>query len=398
MISTQPIRNSPASPDQQLASAVRDCNTPLVCVALAGGADPNYRECGRPMMVLAAELGSIKLLRRLLDLGGASVHQADDRGFTPLHMASECGHCQAVRLLLQHGARVAAQDNKGWTPLHYATYKGHRRATELLLLAGASPNPRDINGRTPLFWGPIVHDDLKLARILFSHGADVEAIDARGNTPLHYAAQMGRTGIIDTFLRHGANIHAFDKNGYTALHYAAQLHEPRTATMLLKNGADFRMIDRHGNTPLHLAALFDRPNVVLVFLAVGADPMAQNKSGQSPLDLAVGPRRGIGGEGAVAMLRRNPKIPSLTICRLLRNTVRRAIWVQGSNALVSELLDRGVSPASLNAQDFQIMLAHAANHNRANGTTGIPQKILEVARMLANRGCRIPPHLTCELL
>jgi ankyrin repeat protein len=157
-------------------------------------------------------------------------------------------------------------------------------------------------------------------------------------------------------------------------------------------------MDRHGNTPLHLAAPFDQPNVVQVFMAVGADPMAQNKRGQSPLDLAVGPRRGIGGGGAVAMLRQIPKIPSLTLCRLLRNTVRRAIWVQGSNALVSELLDRGVSPASLNAQDFQLMLAHAAEFNKANRTTGIPQQTLQVLRLLANRGCRIPPHLTCELL
>ncbi len=182
------------------------------------------------------------------------------------------------------------------------------------------------------------------------------------------------------------------------LHYAAQSHDLSTVTLLLNYGADFRIVDRHGNTPLHLVAPFDQTNVVQLFLAVGADPMAQNKSGQSPLDLAVGPRRGIGGEGAVAMLRRSPKVPSFTICRLLRNAVRRAAWVQGSNELVSELLHRGVSPVSLCAQDFHLMLAHTANYNRANGKTGIPQKILEVARMLANHGCLIPPDLTCELL
>jgi len=397
MTGTPPTAESSTSPDHRLASAVRACNTPLVCVALADGADPNYRECGRPMTVLAAELGSIKLLRRLLDRG-ASVHRADDRGFTPLHMASECGHCRAVRLLLSRGSRTGAQDNHGWTPLHYAAFKGHRRAAELLLLAGADSNLPDINGRTPLFWGPIVHDDLKLARSLFSHGADVRISDANGTTPLHNAARMGRPRIISMFIRYGANVHAADWNGRTALHEAAQLHDPRTATLLLKKGADFRLLDRHGNTPLHLAVPINQPAVVKVLLDAGADPMAQNKHGLSPLELTVGPRRGDSGSAAVAILRRCPNVPSLAICRLLRNTVRRAVWVQSSNELISELLHRGVSPASLGVQDFQLMLAHAANFNKENGTTGIPPKILEVARMLANHGCLIPPDLICELL
>jgi ankyrin repeat protein len=268
----------------------------------------------------------------------------------------------------------------------------------LVLRASADPNLTDTQGMTPLHLGSNLHDDVNMTRSLISHGADVAARDAQGRSPLHYAARQGLTRIVHALLKRGAKVHALDRDGRTALHCAAQSYDPSTLTLLLRYGADFRIMDRHGNTPLHLAAPFDQPNVVQVFMAVGADPMAQNKRGQSPLDLAVGPRRGIGGVGAVAMLRHSPKIPFLTNFRLLRNTVRRAIWVPGSNALVFELLDRGVSPVSLNAQDFQLMLAHAAEFNKANGTTGIPAQTLEVVRLLASRGCRIPPFLTWELL
>jgi len=391
------IRNSSASPNQQLASAVEDFSAKRVRAALASGANPNCQRRGTPLTTIAAGWRRSKVLRTLLE-HGANPHRRGNQGFTALHMACQCGHYQAVRLLIQHGAPLDAQDVIGWTPLHSAIYKDRFRAAALLLRAGADPNLTDTQGMTPLHLGSNLHDDVNMTRSLISHGADVAARDAQGRSPLHYAARQGLTRIVHALLKRGANVHALDRDGRTALHYAAQSYDPSTITLLLRYGADFRIMDRHGNTPLHLAAPFDQPNVVQVFLAVGADPMAQNKRGQSPLDLAVGPRRGIGGVGAVAMLQRSPKIPSLTLCRLLRNTVRRAIWVQGSNALVSELLDRGVSPVSLGAQDFQLMLAHTADFNKANRTTGIPQQILQLVRLLASRGCRIPPHLTCELL
>lgn len=391
------IENSPDSPNQQLASAVKYCNAKEVRAVLASGADPNCRKRGTPVTTIAAGRNQSNVLRTLLE-HGANPHLCDDQGSTSLHMACRCGHNQAVRLLVEHGAPLDAQDVMGWTPLHSAINKDHFRAAALLLRAGADPNLADTQGMTPLHFWSKTHDDVNMTRSLISHGADVAARDAQGRSPLHYAARQGLFWCVHTLLEHGANVHALDRDGRTALHYAAQSRDQSTVTLLLSYGADFRIMDRHGNTPLHLVAPFDQTNVVQLFLAVGADPMAQNKSGQSPLDLAVGPRRGIGGGGAVAMLRRSPKIPSLTIFRLLRNTVRRAIWVQGSNELVSELLDRGVSPVSLNAQDFQLMLAHAAEFNKANGTTGIPAQTLEVVRLLESRGCRIPPFLTWELL
>jgi ankyrin repeat protein len=39
---------------------------------------------------------------------------------TPLHMTSEEGHVDAVRVLLDHGAHVNSQDDVNWVPLHYA--------------------------------------------------------------------------------------------------------------------------------------------------------------------------------------------------------------------------------------------------------------------------------------
>jgi len=394
MNSNDVVRNSSLSANEKLALAVH-CDSPArVKAALVSGADPDYCEKGTPMIIFACNSRGLMVLRTLLAYGG-NPHQGDNRGFSAMHMVSQCGHWRAIQLLLQQGVSARVQDKNSWTPLHYATFMGHRRAAHQLLLAGADPNSADLNGRTPMYWGPIIHDDVKMARMLVRYGATVRTTDRLGKTPLHYAAQQAQTSIVERFISYGANLHARDQDGYTALHYAAQLYAPNTVILLLQNGADFRAPDRHGNTPLHLAA---RPYVVEALLQAGADPLAQNKCGQSPLDLAIGPRRGVAGWAAVAMLRHSPKVSPMTLCRLLRNTVRRAIWIRASNELVSELLHRGVSPASLGAQDFQLMLAHVARYNQANQTTGIPPRILQMVRILANQGLLIPSDLTSELL
>jgi ankyrin repeat protein len=105
--------------------------------------------------------------------------------------------------------------------------------------------------------GSNLHDDVKMTRILISHGADVGA-RAQGKIPLHHAARRGQTRNVDTLVKHGANVRALDRDGRTPLHYAAQSYEQSTVTRLLRHGADFRIMDRHGNTPLHTAFRLDQ--------------------------------------------------------------------------------------------------------------------------------------------
>ena len=118
-------------------------------------------------------------------------------------------------------------------------------------------------------------------------GADLNARDVDGWTPLHKAATSSETpAVIKTLLNAGADLNARDEIGRTPLHMAAFSKTPAVVKVLLDAGADLNARAEDGWTPLHFAAAFSKtPAVVKVLLDAGADPNARTKYGRTALDL-----------------------------------------------------------------------------------------------------------------
>lgn len=90
--------------------------------------------------------------------------------------------------------------------------------------------------------------------ILISMGADVNARDKGGGTPLHAAAGLGEKDIIEILLANGADIHARNEFGSTPLHNAALNGRHNGAIqLLLDNGADINAKSIDGETPIQSA-------------------------------------------------------------------------------------------------------------------------------------------------
>ena len=82
---------------------------------------------------------------------------------TSIYEAAEKGKIREVKLYLAAGTDVNAKDNNdGWIPLHYAAYNGRKEIAELLISQGADMNANDVGGRTPL--------DLAIQSISFPKG------------------------------------------------------------------------------------------------------------------------------------------------------------------------------------------------------------------------------------
>lgn len=88
---------------------------------------------------------------------------------------------------------------------------------------------------------------------LMRDGADINAKNTFGETPLHWAVCDGNTAIATLLIEKGANINAKNTFGDTPLHKAAYYRRPAIATLLIEKGANINTKNTVGNTPLHRA-------------------------------------------------------------------------------------------------------------------------------------------------
>ena len=229
---------------------------------------------------------------------GADVNARNKDQATPLHLASYHSKLRTMQVLFDHGAEAEAQNADGQTPLHLAS---HPDVVQLLLERGVDVNARDNDQATPLLWASYESKG-QIVLPLLGHGADAEAQNADGQTPLH---RVSRSGIARIFVKHGGDINARDKNQATPLHLASYHGHGTVAEVLLEHGAQANAEDIQGQSPLHQVILGDHHSqnvkmtswsrnrhaeavVCLVrrLLEHGVDVNAQNKVHETPLHLA----------------------------------------------------------------------------------------------------------------
>ena len=153
----------------------------------------------------AASVGDCARLHQLIAVDALSARAISPDGWTPLHLAAAFAGPEPVILLLEHGAHVHQPSHNPLRnqPLHACVALNH------------SPD---------------------VARALLEAGADVNATQHGGYTPLLQAAAAGKKDLVVLLLEHGARLDWLCDQGKSAVDYASERGHGDIAAMLAAHG------------------------------------------------------------------------------------------------------------------------------------------------------------------
>lgn len=184
------------------------------------------------------------------------------------------------------GNQANVDFSQGATPLHYATESNSYDLVELFIERGANLNTTDKQGKTSLH----KVKSIKVAKLLVKHGADINAKDNSGCNPIHNASggtfdpkvmndivsaifppsltsktqseQIDRKSIVSFLLEAGADINAKDNEGRSPIFYAIIGRELEVIELLINHGADLSINDNSGKSVLAIAEEINQSKIV----------------------------------------------------------------------------------------------------------------------------------------
>ena len=130
----------------------------------------------------------------MLDVPGSTLVNTRDisTGDTPMHIVVARRDLTWVKFIAAKGGNVNARNNKGETPLQLASNLGFSEGVEILLKLGAKVDEPNATGETPLI-AATHRKDAALARVLLKAGANPARNDNSGRSALDYATLDGRS-------------------------------------------------------------------------------------------------------------------------------------------------------------------------------------------------------------
>lgn len=303
-----------------LRLAAKNGHFTVVEQLLAAGADVTLSDMdGQTPLHVACAGGYVDTVRALLRYE-ARIGLKDQEGKTPLHTALENGHQEVCVILLnklesspreREAIDIDTKDLGGRTLLHLAVLSNLLVAVKSLLKFGADVNIASEDQSYPLHYAVDFGFDEVLLVLLAAEGIMVNVVDADRATPLHYATRLNYMDVIKILLKHGADGDALNSSGRTPLATACRSGHAAAAKMLLpsvsrehydlaywyasgsnsvealnvmlKAGVNIDSKWEGAGTALHMASYNARPRLVQVLLARRAELEQCDNNGRTPL-------------------------------------------------------------------------------------------------------------------
>ncbi|XP_072017055.1 transient receptor potential cation channel subfamily A member 1-like [Amphiura filiformis] len=250
-----------------LIHVASDRNKPEILEVLATRKDfdPDIPgDHGKTPIHFCAAKDSDTAAKKLLELQ-AKLCIKDDHGVYSLHRATETGSRKVLEILLLEGEKMgftraelfSFKDRENNTPLHSAVSGGCSLSIKACLEAGAPPDVQQDDKSTPLHFASS-QGALNTVKLLINADKKLRTLkmrDVQNMTPLHKAAMFDHMHVVEYLLDMGAELDAIDKNGRTPLLLSTSRGAWRTASFLIQRGASHMNKDDQSRNLMHLIVL-----------------------------------------------------------------------------------------------------------------------------------------------
>ena len=194
-------------------------------------------------LLIASNCGHSNIVKYLLEQK-AYVNKKDVSGWSALHYACQNGHVDVVNVLLSKGADIEAVDRSNWTPLFRAVVHGHHSVVNVLISSGASIDHKDNNNRTPL-WYTVDKIEKQCCLLLIAAGADFRLLPKEKQTTLLCnLAKEGLDSQVKELILAGVPVNRKDEFGRTALWYTVDQAQKECCSLLIAAGADVTLLPK----------------------------------------------------------------------------------------------------------------------------------------------------------
>ncbi len=382
--------------DTPLLAACKSGKWNCAKILLSSGANPNVRDSSNKTPLYYASAKDIDTVKLIVSKKG-NVNSSDypalnavENGKTDIlvflhksgsklyliknliHAAAKSGTKDTLYYLASKKMNLNVKDQSGAIPLHIAVENG-RYDTAAFLLSRKSPvNAVDYSGRTPLMRYIEKNNppSLDYLNFLYKWKASFKVRNKNGESLIHIA--QADKNIIQYYRAKGAEINARDKFGNTPLHAAVTAGDSARSSILISLGCDVNALNNVRVSPYDIALKSDNTELSLLLLKHGARrSVSSENSNQIILAKAVS-------NGNIDYIRQ--LIPLTSDDGIISDDVLRAAACQGDYAVFKVIFSYYLkaSDSDFEKKLYDLFLSNDSFFSFAYSVKNYDQSLVEI--------------------
>ena len=366
------------------------CAEQLLCMIYPFEDPSYYRSRGITGLHLIARLGlsslTQSLLHRLGDEVLSVINKKNPSNFTALYIASQHGHVDIVKSLVDKGADVNAQNSSFpfLTAFEAASSRGCTEIEQLLLKNGAVISTHSSDR---ILTEATANGRIEIVRRQIEKGANLN-LHTDMDSPLATASFYGYEEIVRLLLENGADVNK-ECSPSTPLCFAVLFGHGKIIKLLIENGADVNKENR-SHTALCIAVIYGHWEIVRLLVENGADVNKESRLGTALLKAITNGRTEI----ARLLIEKGAYIKGLVPSVIMLASSDGSEW-QVRLLIKKEALEADIPHIEFTRELALLIASHRAekiidnNANPNNPLNVLPENYIRTVRLLVEKGANI---------